>query len=150
MIKIKPSRTYKIPGKLGDEVFYITYKFKYKEDVSQKEIEDIRKAISGEEDFKNTERVQEGLVDVLIRKSIIEQEGFVDEDTLLPLDVSIEDNQKLIYEIVNRDIEHRIAALVAFIGPTGKNSLTGVTQQSSGDGITPVAANAEKVIEQTV
>lgn len=136
MVKIRPSRTYKLPYQDKDDPelnFSVTFHFVPSEEISLDKIRRILKAKDEEEDSGNA-------VDVIIRQSITEIEGFINEETMEPIILrpdgkTIDENiQKIVFDVIKSFQSYYFEVLCAYIGPKGKNLLTGRMPVSTGSG----------------
>jgi hypothetical protein len=121
MIKLHPQKICVIPYKDKDDPtieFSITFKFPYTED----------KPINEKDNEHPIAYVLR-----IAKESIIATSGIIDETTQQEIVIN-DDNKKLIYDLIKTlpDYVYMIAA--AFMGPKGKNWLTGVMALSTTDG----------------
>lgn len=136
MIKIKTDRTYKIPYEQDGDSFSITFKFIPSEDLDLTQIR--QKLIKAVTDIDLS--AQMDTVDHVIRRSIIDCEDILDEDTNEPVKLKNEDGsineyvQKVLMDVIKMYPDYYLKVLTAYMGPKGKNLKTGVTEQSTGAG----------------
>lgn len=136
MIKIKTDRTYKIPYEQDGDSFSITFKFTPSEDLDLTQIR--QKLVKAVTDVDLS--AQMDTVDHVIRRSIIDCEDILDEDTNEPVKLKNEDGsineyvQKVLMDVVKMYPDYYLKVLTAYMGPKGKNLKTGVTEQSTGAG----------------
>lgn len=136
MIKIKTDRTYKIPYEQNGDSFSITFKFTPSEDLDLTQIR--QKLVKAVTDIDLS--AQMDTVDHVIRRSIIDCEDILDEDTNEPVKLKNEDGsineyvQKVLMDVIKMYPDYYLKVLTAYMGPKGKNLKTGVTEQSTGAG----------------
>lgn len=136
MIKIKTDRTYKIPYEQDGDSFSITFKFIPSEDLDLTQIR--QKLVKAVTDIDLS--AQMDTVDHVIRRSIIDCEDILDEDTNEPVKLKNEDGsineyvQKVLMDVIKMYPDYYLKVLTAYMGPKGKNLKTGVTEQSTGAG----------------
>lgn len=134
-IKIKKERRYEIPfeDKENDVSFKVTYLFVPREDLDKTE---LRKKLKDQSVNSKLEQLELAgdTTDYILRKSIIGIEGFIDEDTGKELSLYKEDGsideqiQKAVFEVVCLYPDTYKDALLAYLGPKGKNLKTGATE----------------------
>lgn len=118
-VKLHPEKIVTIPYQDKDDKdfnFSITFKFPYTEDDPLKD---------GEEPINYVLRLAE--------KGIIKTEGIIDEITGKEMELT-ENSKKAIYDLIRTLPEYVMCIAAAFLGPKGKNLLTGATLSLTTDG----------------
>jgi hypothetical protein len=137
MIKISPTKTYKIPYiEDGEEKFSMTWKFPCttdKEVLSLKRIED--------------KEAREEAFEELLINSLIGIDGFVDEVTNQPILLSVE-NKRAFFDYVKGTPEYHLEVISSFLGPNAKNLLVGAMRQLTQNGKSLDATNANVNVEK--
>jgi hypothetical protein len=141
-LKINPRREYKIPFEEGDVSFSITFKFKPSEDM---DLGKVREKLSQTGDIAKVDTV-----DYIVRSSITDCEGILDEDTGVEIKPVDEYTQKVLMDIIKGYPEYYTKVLIAYMGPKGKNLKTGVTPQLTPAGEQTTVPNASQPNVETV
>lgn len=136
-IKLHSEKICKVPYVDRDDPsisFSMTFKFPYTED----------KPI----DEKNEEHPIAYTLRIA-KESIISTEGIIDEVTGKEIEIN-ENNKKLLYDMIKTMPEYVYAIAAAFMGPKGKNWLTGVMALLTTDGHPTNVDHASPTVPEVV
>lgn len=135
MIKMNPTKTYEIPYEDGEISFSITWKFPF---VTDQVLKDLRKS-------DKSEKIDN--MDIMLMNGIVGIKGFVDDTTNKEIILN-DETRPAIYDVVRSIPKYFLEVLTMSMGPTGKNLLAGVIQQSTQNGVTPAALSATESAER--